>query len=99
MYGLPEEILNNTGTHYIVKGWNDFSHGITYEYLWFAINPLRFIRQRHVGHVGGKHTPNTRAANDILWLAFLRHGYHDACSIRKRGSGHLQSASHALVTP
>jgi hypothetical protein len=36
-------------------------------YWWFAIYLLRFTRQRHGGHVG-KHTPNTIAVNEILFL-------------------------------
>jgi hypothetical protein len=46
-------------------------------YWWFAISPLRFIRQSYGGHVGRNHAPNTIAANDILLLAFLQHGRHD----------------------
>jgi hypothetical protein len=45
--------------------------------MWFAINPLGFIRQIFDGDEGGKHAPNTIAANDILLLSFLQHGRHD----------------------
>jgi hypothetical protein len=44
---------------------------------WFAINSLRFTRQKHGGHVGRKHAPNTIAVNEILLWAFLQNGRHD----------------------
>ena len=46
-------------------------------YWWFAINLLRFTRQRHGGNVGGNHAPITIAVNHILLLEFLQHGGHD----------------------
>jgi hypothetical protein len=32
-------------------------------------NPLRFRRQRYGGHVGGKHAPNTIAADDDIFVS------------------------------
>jgi hypothetical protein len=34
------------------------------KYWWFAIDIFRFIGQIYDGHIGGKHTPNSR----ISWL-------------------------------
>jgi hypothetical protein len=53
-------------------------------YWLVQINPLRFIRQKYGGHVGGKHASNTLAGNDILLYEFLQHGSHYVMQVQAK---------------